>query len=683
MYTSGSTGQPKGVACTHRGLVNRIQWSLDLFAASAADSLLPIAAPGFDIALWEMLLPLLAGGRLVLADDRRRKDPVYLAERVEAEGVTLLHFVPSLLRTFVDLVPAGRCGSLRHVACGGEALAAGVSRRFLERFAARLHHWYGPTEAAISVTSWECRRDWAGGALPIGRPIAGARLAVLDEQLRPVPIGVAGEICLGGTPLARGYLGLPDVTAASWVPDPAPGAGGARLYRTGDLARILPDGQLEFAGRLDSQVKIRGHRAEPGEVEAVLLAHPGVAEAVVVAYEPRPEERLLAAYVRLEEERWDGEPRATRAAALERHARRSLPEALVPAPIVVLDRLPLLATGKVDRAALPRPQAAAPPAARVEPASPVELELARIWRDLLQVEEVGVHDSFFDLGGHSLLVISLVHRIAQSFGRARVLQITDIFKRPTIAELARAIEGTVDPRPDTLVALREEGSRIPLVLIHPSEGIVLAYRRLMDFLPDRPLYAINNPHLGDRERAFQSVEDMARCYLGYLRSHFPGDPVCLGGWSFGGVVALEMATQLEAAGDAVAALVLIDSFNFSAFDLEEPADGARWLLARRGIATDTAEGRELAFEIEHSGRLAACYRPGAYAGRVILLSAQHRDPQAAPSLDPYNGWRGVLGREPALYPLPAAHDQLLEPPWVERLAATLEEALADGENPAG
>jgi nocardicin nonribosomal peptide synthetase NocB len=673
MYTSGSTGRPKGVLCTHGGLANRLRWSLESLGATAEDALLHIAAPGFDIALWEILFPLLAGGRLVLADEGRRTDPAYLVERVEAEGVTVLHFVPSLLRLFVDLAPAGSCRSLRRVACGGEGLPEAVRRRFQERFDARLDHWYGPTEAAISITSWECE-ERTDRAVPIGRPIASSRVYVLDEALRSVPPGLPGEIYLGGVPLARGYLGDPGATADRWVPDPISGEPGARLYRTGDLGRILADGQLAFVGRVDGQLKIRGQRIEPGEIETALLGHGAVAEAVVGSWEPRPGDAQLVAWVRPRDERGAGDPRL--AAGLQDHLRQRLPASLVPSSILLLERFPLLPSGKVDRSALPHPATgAAVQPGRVAPRSPVEAELARIWRELLGVEEVGVTDSFFELGGHSLLVISLLHRIDQTFGRGSLLSITDIFKRVTIEDLARVLEGAVDPRPDTLVPLRAEGSQTPLVLIHPSEGIALSYRNLVAHLPDRPLHAINNPHFGDPERAFTSVEEMARCYLGYLRSRFPDGPYCLGGWSFGGVVALEMAAQLVAGGQEVEALVLIDSYNFAGFDLPEPEGGAAELLAGRGIDVGTEEGRKLLFEVDHNGSLAARYRPHPYGGRVILLRAQDRDPDDEMGRDSHNGWRDVFLRKPEVYSIPGRHAEMLDPDRVELVGRSIAEAL--------
>ncbi|MFL5539509.1 MAG: amino acid adenylation domain-containing protein, partial [Longimicrobiaceae bacterium] len=299
IYTSGSTGRPKGVMNAHRGVVNRLWWMQAQFGIGADDVVLQKTPFGFDVSVWELFWPLQQGARLVMARPDGHRDPVYLRDVVEREGVTTLHFVPSMLQSFVEAVEAGRCASLRHVVCSGEALPPALVRRFHDRFAGPvvLTNLYGPTEAAVDVSCWTCPRDEAAGVVPIGGPVWNTALYVLDAALRPVPVGAPGELYIGGVQVARGYLDRPGLTAERFVPDPFSTEGGARLYRTGDRARWRADGAIEYLGRLDFQVKVRGFRIELGEIEAELLGHPGVRESVVLAREDVPGDRRLVAYL--------------------------------------------------------------------------------------------------------------------------------------------------------------------------------------------------------------------------------------------------------------------------------------------------------------------------------------------------------------------------------------------------
>jgi len=429
IYTSGSTGRPKGVMNQHRGVVNRLVWMQAQFGIGADDVVLQKTPFSFDVSVWEFFWPLQQGARLVMARPDGHRDPAYLRDVVEREGVTTLHFVPSMLQPFVEAVEAGRCASLRHVVCSGEALPAALVRRFYDRFAGPvvLTNLYGPTEAAVDVSCWTCPRDGAAGVVPIGRPVWNTALYVLDAGLRPVPVGTPGELYIGGVQVARGYLDRPGLTAERFVPDPFSAEGGARLYRTGDRARWRADGAIEFLGRLDFQVKVRGFRIELGEIEGALRQAPGVGDCAVVAREDVPGDRRLVAYVVGEAE----------AEALRAHLRRSLPEHMVPAAFVCLDALPHTSNGKLDRRALPAPEYAAGADRYVAPRTPEEEMLAGIWAELLHVERVGVHDSFFELGGHSLLVTRVVSRVRQVFGVEVPLRA--LFEGPTVAELARVV----------------------------------------------------------------------------------------------------------------------------------------------------------------------------------------------------------------------------------------------------
>ncbi|WP_082542301.1 MULTISPECIES: hybrid non-ribosomal peptide synthetase/type I polyketide synthase [unclassified Rhizobacter] len=425
IYTSGSTGRPKGAANHHHALHNRLAWMQQAHALTPDDTVLQKTPFGFDVSVWEFFWPLTTGARLVLAAPGEHKDPARLAALIRRERVTTLHFVPSMLQAFLAHAEVERCDSLRRVICSGEALPAEARSELLRRLPqAGLFNLYGPTEAAIDVTQSRCRDD-GRVRVAIGRPISATRTLVLDAGLQPVPPGVAGELYLGGIGLARGYLGRPGLTSERFVADPF--VPGERLYRTGDLACWRGDGELEYLGRIDHQVKIRGMRIELGEIEAGLLAQPGVREAVVVAHGGES----LVAYVSAQPGQvLDG-------AALRTQLALHLPDAMLPSAIAVLDTLPLNANGKIDRNALP---ATAPQAARAfeAPQGEAETVLAAIWAEVLGVERVGREDRFFELGGHSLAALRVQSRLRERLGVA--LPLRTLFEHGSLAALAAAVQ---------------------------------------------------------------------------------------------------------------------------------------------------------------------------------------------------------------------------------------------------
>jgi amino acid adenylation domain-containing protein len=429
IYTSGSTGRPKGAMVPHRAIVNHMRWMLGTFPLGAEDAVVQKTPISFDASVWEFWAPLLSGARLVLAEPEGHRDAAYLSRLITRERVTVLQIVPSLLKALLDEPAFTECRSLKRVFCGGEALGRGEVARFRERLGAGLYNLYGPTEAAVDVSWWECGGDKPWQEVPIGRPVWNTRLYVLDEGMEPVPPGVAGELYIGGVQVGRGYLGSAEQTAQRFVPDPFSQEEGSRLYRTGDVARYRGDGAIEYLGRVDGQVKVRGFRIETGEVEAGLKRCAGVEEAVVVAREQGPGDTRLVAYV---------VGRGWREEGLRQQLKQQLPEYMVPWAYVGLERLPLTPSGKVDRRALPAPR---PKAEReVKRArTPLEEVVAGVWQEVLGVGEVGVEEDFFELGGHSLLATQVVARVRQVLGLE--VGVRAMFEAPTVEQLARRLEG--------------------------------------------------------------------------------------------------------------------------------------------------------------------------------------------------------------------------------------------------
>ncbi len=434
LYTSGSTGRPKGAVISHRAIANRLLWMQEALHLTAADRVLQKTPFSFDVSVWELFWPLMTGARLVVATPGGHRDNAYLARLIAGQGITVLHFVPSMLQLFLEEPGTAEHSTLRDVVCSGEALPAELARRFAARLGhARLHNLYGPTEAAVDVTSWVCGEGNDRGGIPIGRPIANTRIHLLDRNLLPVPVGVPGELFIAGVNLARGYVERPDLTAERFLPDPEGREPGERVYRTGDLARRRTDGAIEYLGRLDHQVKIRGVRIELGEIEAALTALPGVREAVVLARgdqprEDRSEKRLVAYVV--------GDAPA---GALRQALRERLPEPMVPAAFVRLAALPLTANGKVDRKALPAPEQPGAASGYVAPRTREEELLAAVWAQVLRLPRVGVNDNFFELGGDSILSVQIVARARQAGLHFTMRQ---IFEHQTVAGLARHAKAT-------------------------------------------------------------------------------------------------------------------------------------------------------------------------------------------------------------------------------------------------
>jgi amino acid adenylation domain-containing protein len=577
IYTSGSTGQPKGVAIPHRALANFLLSMRRQPGLSADDALLAVTTICFDIAGLELFLPLIVGARTVIASRETATSGERLMARMEAAGITAMQATPATWRLLLE---AGwRGGPHLRVMCGGEAMDRALAEA-LSRRCGSLWNLYGPTETTIWSTLY--RVETGPGAVPIGRPIRNTTVYILDEHLRLVPEGEPGELYIGGAGLALGYLHRPDLTAERFIADPFSIDQGARIYRTGDLARRRPDGELECLGRTDHQVKIRGYRIELGEIEAALAAEKGVRQAVVVARDGAAGSKRLVAYLVA------SGSAAPSTSELRRGLARTLPDYMIPSAFVTLPALPLTPNGKVDRKTLPDAPSDRPDLERVyvAPRDSIESRIAAIWEEVLGIRPIGIRDNIFELGVDSLIAARLFVQIEKKFSRK--LPPAPLFAAPTIellAEHVRERKGT--GRLTSLVAIQPKGKRPPLFCVHGGAGTIIHLNELARLLePDQPFYGLQSKGLYGRVAPLSTVEEMAAHYIQEIRSLFPEGPYSLSAYCFGGVVALEMAHQLQAAGQEVATIVLINT--------PEPAQ------MRRGAPS----GGQLPRSPANSGRLA-------------------------------------------------------------------------------
>ena len=572
MFTSGSTGRPKGVGVTHR---NVVQFASDRAWDPEIHRCVLVHSPySFDASTYEIWVPLLNGGRVAVVPGEG-SDPVVVARTVERHGVTAAFFTVGLFHILAE-EGLELLGQLREVGTGGDVVSLAAIRRILEHCPdTAVVHAYGPTEGTYASNMHRfVSFQGLPGSVPLGRPMDNTQVYVLDDRLNPVPLGSAGELYIGGEKVARGYLGHAALTADRFVANPFDSVGGGRMYRTGDRASWTQEGELRFAGRADSQVKLRGFRIEPGEIEAAITRRSAVGRAAVVLREDRPGDKRLVAYVVPAAGRADEvDEGMVRAAVAE-----DLPDYMVPAAVVVLDALPLTTNGKLDRAALPAPALAGGPVGRA-PRTARERELCALFAEVLGVPGVGLDDGFFDLGGHSLMATRLVSRIRRELGPECTVR--DLFRAPTVAGLLAALDGgqtdadsgsgSGSDAMGVLLPLNAQGTEPPLFCVHPGAGLSWPYAGLVRHLgAAQPVYGLQTRALSQPGYRAKSVEEMADDYLEQILSVRPQGPYRLLGWSFGGLVAHALATRLQAAGEEVQLLALVDSYPVPESESEIP-----------------------------------------------------------------------------------------------------------------
>jgi amino acid adenylation domain-containing protein len=587
IYTSGSTGMPKGVSIPHRA-VTRLVLNTDYLEIRPADRIAQVSNTSFDAATFEIWGAFLNGARLVGIDKESALSPKRFAAELRNKQISVMFLTTALFNQIAKDVP-NAFNSLRQLMFGGEAVDPQWVREILVKGPPeRLLHVYGPTETT-TFASWHLVDAVAPDAvtIPIGRPIANTRTYILDRHLRPVPVGIKGELYIGGDGVARGYLNRPELTEEKFIADRFSSAPSSCIYKTGDIARYLSDGTIEFVGRVDHQVKIRGFRIELGEVESALLENPAVHETVVTVLDWAGDNRLVAYYVRA------GNSSPT-SAELRDFLLQKLPDYMVPSAFVMLETLPLTPNGKINRKALPAPDSTRLELSKtfVSPQDELELKLAKVWEGVLAVGPIGIDDNFFEIGGHSLLAVRLFAQIEKSFGRN--LPLATLFQAPTIRLLAQVLreEGWTAPW-SSLVLLQNGGNRRPFFCVHAAGGNVLEYHELARLLgPDQPFYGLQAQGLDGNQPPHTTIKDMASHYIKELREVQPEGPYLIGGRSSGGTVAFEMACQLVANGEQIALLALLDSYPAGYFKLL-PGSGSYWQRAQRMLRKIQSHGQNL------------------------------------------------------------------------------------------
>ncbi|MCQ4207928.1 amino acid adenylation domain-containing protein [Streptomyces longispororuber] len=680
IYTSGSTGRPKGVVVAHANVLALFAAVRDLFDFGQDDVWTLFHSYAFDFSVWELWGALLHGGTLVVVPVHTARSTPDFLRLLADQQVTVLNQTPSAFYELAraeaeDPVTSARL-ALRHVIFGGEALDLAKLEDWYERHdpaTPQLVNMYGITETTVHVTHAALDRHLTTATGLVGRPLPGVRCYVLDEAMNLVPPGVVGELYVGGVGVGWGYWGRGGLTAARFVPDPF-GPAGERLYRTGDLVRWGRWG-LEYSGRIDDQVKIRGFRIELGEVESVLARCPGVADAVVVAGTNGRGEPCLVGHVTPARSSGSAHPAQLSTSARE-FMSEQLPAHMVPAVVMVCAEFPLSPTGKVDRRALPAPTF---DASADRPRSPAEAVLCTIFADVLGLREVGPNDRFFDLGGHSLMVMSLMRRVRDALGVE--LGVSALFEAPTPTALARLIAGrtTGSGAHDVLLELRGHGSGTPLFCVHPSTGISWSYAGLLHHLdPRTPLYGLQAPSLSGASEPPSTIEELAEDYLRHLRKVQPSGPYRLLGWSFGGLVAHEIAVQLEQEGQQVELLAVLD-----VSPLPPETDGTHTedlagdtldeaLAEELGVASLPEEViARITTTLRHSGRLRDRFTPGRFGGDLLLCTA---GPHTRA-----DDWSPHVGGRITTHEIATTHLRMMRPSALNQIGPVLAAALAEGD----
>lgn len=558
IFTSGSTGLPKGVEIEYSSINSRVLWKSAAYPLDSSDVILHTYSFIFDGSIINYLWPLCSGASIVIATQEQLIDCSAILKLIREWKVTTMDMLPYLLEGLVDEDEFHVCTSLKNVFSGGEALYMDLVKAFQKKYSANLHNTYGPTEATVEATAWKCKNDFCGTIAPLGRPIFGAQLYILDKDQNVLPIGVPGELYIGGIGVARGYLNDPKTTREKFIFSPFPDMEGTKLYRTGDLVKYQQDGTILFLGRIDKQVKIRGFRIDPNEIEFTLRTMKEV-DSVIVTTRGDSLHKNLVAYVKLHKR-----VEVTIFNRLMKNfLNQKLPSYMIPQSVVILDAFPTLLNGKINYNALPEPEQLIKKNvanSRLKRLKPLERKLLKMWKKVLDCQDISITDDFFEIGGNSLLAMRLIVNIKYTIGIS--VPVAKFFLNPTVKKLAQFVHtrNTKHTASPIVVQMSSQGNKAPFFCVHPIGGNILCYNYLVqNWEQDRPFYAIQAHGLEDNQKPKETIKEMAKEYILEMRKTQPHGPYFIGGWSFGGLIAAEMAHQLTKQGEKVSKLILIDS----------------------------------------------------------------------------------------------------------------------------
>lgn len=685
IYTSGSTGEPKGVIMNHRALVNRLSWMQNEYQLNSDDVVLHKTTYTFDVSVWEIFWPLISGAKLLITKPDGQGDPRYLIDTIIKNKVTTIHFVPSMLSAFLNYDDIKDCSSLVRVFSSGEALSLKTQQILFSKLPwVSLYNLYGPTEAAIDVTHWKCDQQTSLSFVPIGKPIQNTKIFILDRYQQLAPIGAVGEIYIAGVGLSSGYINNPELTEKFFIHLPT----GERIYKTGDLGCWLEDGNIKYLGRLDTQIKIRGFRIEIGEIESKILEYPGIESATVICVENHRNEPQLFAFFATIEANNQINP-----LFIMQSLGQALPAHMLPNKLIQIDAIPLLSNGKIDRNKLKQliVNEAPKDSQYRSPITETQHRLAEIWAEFfnISVNQIGLDSNFFELGGHSLSAIKIAYQIEKIFQIQ--ISFNDFFNANNLEKLSQIIDGEllqnsinlaglkyIAVKESPLVILQPDGNKTPIFLFHPVGGTVFCYMDMVKYLSkDRPCYAIQDPGIQSSQALYTSIPEMAHDYLKIIRQIQPHGPYILGGGSFGGTLAVEMAAQLAKVDEETALIALFDSW---ALFTDEFRDRKRleqrlkrqYQLLKARLNSSYIPNPEPLLELNwHRMNLCLNYKPPLINNELTLFKANTLFSEYLPIEDCTNYWQQYSTQTVKVFTVPGNHETIFLESNAEVLANKL------------